>query len=181
MTNSSAQAATEDTGQAPTNDTPQAGQAPDQHAAQSSENASGQEPKTFDADYVRTLRSESAAARKELKALRDWKSEIEDRDKSETQRAVERADAAEKRAAGLERQQAQTDVAIARGIPQFAGRLQGSTREELEADADALLKDLEIRGQAPRVPSFDAGARPNGAGAGGGSMNDLIRSAAGRP
>lgn len=67
--------------------------------------------------------------------------EIEEAQKTEAQKAQERLDAAEKRAAELELRAARAEVAATKGVP--ANLLSGSTREELEASADALI---EFRG-----------------------------------
>lgn len=63
--------------------------------------------------------------------------EIEAANKTEAERAAERLEAAEKRAAELELKATRAEVAAAKGIP--AALLSGSTQEELEASADALI------------------------------------------
>lgn len=63
--------------------------------------------------------------------------EIEEAQKTEAQKVQERLEAAEKRAAELELKAARAEVAAEKGIP--ANLLTGSTREELEASADALI------------------------------------------
>ena len=63
--------------------------------------------------------------------------EIEEAQKTEAQKAQERLEAAEKRAAELELRAARAEVAATKGVP--ANLLTGSTQEELEASADALL------------------------------------------
>lgn len=68
--------------------------------------------------------------------------ELEESQKSEAQKVQERLDAAEKRASELELKAARAEVANAKGVP--ASLLSGSTVEELEASADALI---EFRGQ----------------------------------
>lgn len=75
-------------------------------------------------------RDAHAAAVKKLK-------EYEDRDKTETQKLAERAEAAEKRANELEARSVRAEVAAAKGVP--ANLLSGSTQAELEASADALI------------------------------------------
>lgn len=67
---------------------------------------------------------------------------IRDGEKSELQKATERADQAEREAATLRHRDLQREVAAAKGVPaKHAHRLQGGTREELEADADDYLTD----------------------------------------
>lgn len=72
---------------------------------------------------------------------------FEDRDKSESEKQAEKLAAAEKRAIESGRKADQYEVAAAKGIPlSAASRLRGTTREEMEADADDLLKLLNING-----------------------------------
>lgn len=60
--------------------------------------------------------------------------------KTDQQRLEERAAAAEGKAGTLEGENLRLRVALAKGIPlEHISRLQGSTEEELAADADALL------------------------------------------
>ena len=85
--------------------------------------------------------------------------EAEDADKSEIQRAVDRSAAAEARAKLAESRLLRYEVAAAKGISHaMAARLQGETREELEADAEELLKELPAP-TAPK-PSETPGGRP---------------------
>lgn len=79
-------------------------------------------------------------ANKEAETLRLKLKEFEDRDKSEAQKLAERADAAEKRALEFETSALRLEVAAEKGLtPAQAKRLVGSTRDELETDADELL------------------------------------------
>src|SRR5690606_19117969 len=73
----------------------------------------------------------------ELKAKAEKLAEFEESQKTEAQKAQERLEAAEKRAAELELKAARAEVAAAKGVP--AELLTGSTQEELEASADALI------------------------------------------
>jgi hypothetical protein len=83
-------------------------------------------------------------ANKEAETLRLKLKEFEDRDKTETQKLTERAEAAEKAAADLASTHMRSEVALEKGLTaKQAKRLVGSTREELEADADDLLADLK--------------------------------------
>jgi predicted PilT family ATPase len=131
-------------------------------------------------DYIRRLRQENASHRTELKGARDKLKEFEDKDKTEAQRLIDRAEAAERVAASSASQLLRYEVAAAKGLPiKYAGRLQGSTKEELEADADALIKDFGLaESESPTGrPGFDGGVRrpvkrPK-------SMNGVIRQAAG--
>ena len=67
--------------------------------------------------------------------------DLEAQNKTEAERAAERLAAAEKRAAELEAKANRAEVAASKGIP--AELLTGSTVEELEASADALIKFKE--------------------------------------
>lgn len=80
--------------------------------------------------------------------------EIEEAQKTEAQKAQERLDAAEKRAVELELKAARAEVAAAKGVP--VELLSGSTREELEAAADALIAFKGAQPNGPVVPSQGA-------------------------
>lgn len=80
-------------------------------------------------------------ANEEAKNLRLKLKEYEDRDKTEAERISERLAEAEKRALDADR----LEIALEKGLTKSqAKRLVGSTREELEADADELLADLGV-------------------------------------
>lgn len=74
--------------------------------------------------------------------------------KTEVQKAAERAEKAEKQLAAVQSEANRNAVALAKGLtPTQAKRLVGITREELEADADELLKDLKAdASNPPRAP-----------------------------
>lgn len=78
--------------------------------------------------------------------------------KTELQKATDRADQAEAHAAEVEQRALRAEVAAAKGVP--AELLAGSTLEELEASADKLI---EFRG-AKTTPDFGAGDRGGDAG-----------------
>lgn len=73
----------------------------------------------------------------EIKAKADKLAEFEESQKTEAQKSQERLEAAEKRAAELESKATRAEVAAAKGVP--VALLSGSTQEELEAAADALI------------------------------------------
>lgn len=115
-------------------------------------------------------------ANKEAETLRLKLQEFEDRDKTEAQKLAERAEAAEKRAIELETRALRLEVAADKGLtPAQAKRLVGSTREELEADADELVSTFKA---ASTAPSLDLGQR--GAPATTQDFNKTLRQAAGR-
>ncbi len=79
--------------------------------------------------------------------------DLEEAQKSELEKANERAAKAESRAAEIERRAMRAEIAAAKGVP--ADLLTGDTLESLEASADALLK---FRGPQPK-PDFGGGPR----------------------
>lgn len=79
--------------------------------------------------------------------------ELEEANKTELQKAADRAAAAEARAAEIEARAMRAEVAAAKGVP--VALLSGSTVEELEASADALLA---FRNDKPK-PDFGGGNR----------------------
>lgn len=84
--------------------------------------------------------------------------DITEAQKSELEKANERAANAEAHAAEVEARAVRAEVAAAKGVP--AALLTGSTQEEFEASADALLA---FRGNTP-PPDFGAGDRGGDAG-----------------
>lgn len=80
--------------------------------------------------------------------------ELEESQKTELQKAADRAAAAEAKVAEIEARAMRAEVAAAKGVP--AALLTGSTQEELEAAADALIA---FRGAKPPA---DFGAGPRG-------------------
>lgn len=109
-------------------------------------------------------RKEKRAAEKRAADLEARLKEFEDRDKSEAEKLAERATTSETRAQAAENRADRLEVALEKGLTlSQAKRLVGSTREELEADAEELLKDLAEAGK-PRTPKPDPnqGRLPNG-------------------
>lgn len=106
----------------------------------------------------------------DLKAKAAQFDQAQDAAKSDLQRASERADKAEKdlaaatdRITAMQHQILVAEVAAAKGVP--AGNLTGTTKEELEASADALLAWA-----GPKTPARKgAGAYIPAAGTGGGT------------
>lgn len=78
-----------------------------------------------------------------LKAKAAKFDEADQASKSELQKATEALAAAEKERDGLRLEGIRAQVALAKGLTASqAKRLVGSTKEELEADADELIKDI---------------------------------------
>jgi predicted nucleic acid-binding Zn-ribbon protein len=78
--------------------------------------------------------------------------EFEDRDLSELQKLQRDRDELSQKLTPLQQENARLHVALDKGLPKaLAGRLQGSTVEELTADAEALMA-LVTQPVAPVVP-----------------------------
>lgn len=103
---------------------------------------------------VRRTRDEAKRYRtqvRELEPLAQQARDAAEADKTELQRALEAQAAAEAARDDATAQLARTQVALSKGLTAAqAKRLQGSTVEELEADADELLELL-----APAAPAPD--------------------------
>jgi hypothetical protein len=114
------------------------------------------------------------ASQKQIDDLSRQLQEFQDRDKTEAQKLAEAKAAAESEASSAKQELLRYRVAAAKKLPtELAARLQGSTEEEMAADADSLL---EVLGQR-QTPSYDGGVRkPAPAPT---DMNALIRQKAG--
>lgn len=84
-------------------------------------------------------------ANKEAEQARLRIKEFEDRDKSDQDRLAEKASELEGKLTTAEANAARFEIALEKGLTKNqAKRLVGSTRDELEADADELLADLGV-------------------------------------
>lgn len=107
----------------------------------------GQQPDTAtETDWQAEAEKWKSLARKHEDTWKANKGKVDEYDrlveasKTDQQRLEERAAAAESKAGSLEGENMRLRVALAKGIPaEHISRLQGSTEEELAADADALL------------------------------------------
>lgn len=89
----------------------------------------------------KALARKHEAEAKKNKSAADRVAALEDADKTEVQKAKDSAAAAEARAKAAEHRADRLEIAAAKGLsPSLAARLVGETREELEADADELIK-----------------------------------------
>lgn len=89
----------------------------------------------------------------DLKAKASKFDEVEEANKTELQKAADRATEAEKERDSLRLATARAEVALSKGLTASqAKRLVGATKEELEADADELLADIGT----PPKPKQDA-------------------------
>lgn len=108
-----------------------------------------------DHPLVKTLDAQKATI-KELKAKAKRLDELEESQKSESQRLTDRADAEYQRAEAAEAALMRYEVAAEVGIPAHAMKfLHGSTREEIGASAKDVL-DLIGESGKPRPPKPDA-------------------------
>lgn len=124
-----------------------------------------QQPTQLPDDHplVRTLAEQKKTIR-DLRTKAQKLDELEEAQKSEQQRMQDRLDAAEKKAADLEVQNLKAEIAAEKGLTlKQANRLVGSTRDELEDDADELLSVIGEAGK-PRPPKSDPnqGRQPTG-------------------
>jgi hypothetical protein len=133
-------------------------------------------------DYIKRLRAEAASHRNDLKSEREKREALETASMSEQEKRDKALKDAESKAAQSDLKLLRFQVAADKELPlKMAERLKGSTKEELEADADALKEEFGLTGgggQAPAHGGFDGGVRrpvtkPN-------SMNGLIRESVGR-
>lgn len=147
---------------------------PDGAAPPADDNADADlEKVAADADRPDAVRNAIAAERAKAKAAeaRAKTAEakvkrFEDRDKTEQQKLAERAEAAEKAAADAEARLLRRDVGARKGLPAaLADRLQGSTEDEMAADADRLLEAVKPGRPDPnRLDGhLNGGARGDGA------------------
>jgi hypothetical protein len=147
--------------------------APEQEQGPASEQSPAAEepPQTFDAEYVKKLRAEAAKYRTENKALSDkakqW-DEHSEAQKTELERALEKKAEAERRMEELRSEAARSKVASKYDLPlSLSDRLRGSSEEEMEEDAKAMLAELEKK----YIPKKGPGREETGAGVGGKKPN----------
>lgn len=113
----------------------------------SDENTQGETEQAQEPDWKALARKWEGRAKENLVAAKANEdaakrlAEIEESQKTEAEKAAERLAAAERRAVELEQKANRAEVAAAKGVP--AELLTGSTVEELEASADALIKFKE--------------------------------------
>lgn len=125
------------------------------------------------ADDVAAMQRALRKANKEAEKYRLQVKQFEDANKSEQEKLTESLSTAEQRATSAELTALRYEVALDKGIPKsVASRLQGSTREELEEDAQSLMEEL---GATKRPPSFDGGAKDRDASSGGSFLAKAIR------
>lgn len=125
---------------------------------------------------IKSMEAALRKANKEAETHRLKLKELEDRDKSEADKAADRAAEAERRAQRAETALLRTRIALSKGLPaELADRLQGDTEAEMADDAEALLALVGKRSATTTaVPTGPRGST------GPADMNALLRRAAGR-
>lgn len=124
-------------------------------------NGQGTEAKEFQAitsqeDFDKAIQARIARERAKFAGYEEGQAalaklaELEESQKTEAQKTQERLDAAEKRAAELELKATRAEVAASKGVP--VELLSGSTQEELEASADALIAFRGEPAKGPVIP-----------------------------
>ncbi len=125
-------------------------------------------PAAKNPDDVDAMKTALRKANKEAETARLKLKEIEDRDKTDSEKLTERLTTAEKRAVDAEHRAMRLEVAAGKGLtPIQAKRLVGATQEELEADADELLATF-----VPNRPNVTG--RPSPALRGGGDPTEDV-------
>ncbi len=136
--------------------TPQEGQTPAPATEMKVEVKPEGDAKSFDADYVKSLRSENAQHRKKAQELEGRLQEIEERDQSEVEKAKGKLTKAEQRAADAESKLIRYQVAQEKAVPaKLVPLLTAADKEGLEAQADLILENAI----PVQVPDFDAGVK----------------------
>jgi len=110
-------------------------------------------------EKAKAEREARLAAEARIKEFEDAQKSEEERRQEELAAAKQEAESQRARVHELEVAQTRSEVAVEKKLPpKLAGRLTGETREEIEADAEALLADL---GTLPveTPPPGDGGAR----------------------
>lgn len=120
-----------------------------------------EEAEKFDEARAKELITKLRAAEKQGKAdakkLADYEAKEQarvDAEKSELQKAQDRADAAERKAKAAELAVMRRDIAEKTKLPKgLADRIKGETPEEMEADALAILAELPEKVAPPLNPT----------------------------
>lgn len=117
------------------------------------------EGKTFDADYVKSLRQEAAKYRTQAKEMAEKAKaydEYVESQKSEAQKVSDALEAATRERDTLKAELLRHQVAAKKNLPgALVERLRGETLEEMEADADSLLAGLKDQFVAKQKPTPD--------------------------
>lgn len=141
-------------------------------ATQDESQTENRAPEAQETDWKAEARKWESRAKENLAAAKAHEdaakrlAEIEESQKTEAEKAAERLQAAERRAVELEQKANRAEVAAAKGVP--AELLTGSTVEELQASADALIKFKEAAAARQHVaPNEGHGESVSGEGTAG--------------
>lgn len=129
--------------------------------------ADEQQPEQFDPERaqakIKKANQEAANLRarlKELEPLAKKAQELEEAGRSDLEKLTARAEQAERTAAQHEARALRLEVAFEKGLtPAQAKRLVGASREELEADADEILRDFPVKDDGRPKGNADLGPR----------------------
>ena len=120
------------------------------------------EAKSFDEDYVKSLRSEAAKYRTQARENADKAKAYDEyvqSQKTEQERMAEALDAASRERDALRSEMLRMKVAQERQLPaSLVDRLRGDTEEEMMADADVLLEGLKGSLSKPKPSADQTGA-----------------------
>lgn len=131
--------------------------------AASTENEAATEPKpTETVDFWKAKAREQEKRAKENADAAKRLGEIEESQKSEAQKVADRLAQAESDAGTAASRADRAEIALSKGLTlSQAKRLVGTTREELEADADELLKDIGVQtSRGNRAPGEGKTSKP---------------------
>lgn len=127
-----------------------------------------------EADKWKTLSRKNEGLARRNQSAAEKLEKLEQDKLSAIEKVEARAKAAEDKAAALELKDLKASVAKAKELPAYlATRLQGSTKEELEADADAIAKEMNLGKKPPDLKQGKQGSKAP-ANDGSGFMNDFI-------
>lgn len=144
--------------------------------AKQAASATTDEGKKYGEDYVKKLRDEAARYRVAARDEAEKVKALEDATKSEIERATARGTELEQKLVAAEHKLLRVEVAQKKKVPaELVDRLVGDTKEDLEKDADTLLKSV-----APASGlGSDGGSRGGEGPTGKSQMDSWIRGAAG--
>lgn len=133
-----------------------------EESAKATEETTTAETKTSETDWKAEARKWEQRAKENSEAAKKL-ADLEEANKSELQKEREAREAAEKERDSVRTEALRVTVAAEKGLtPAQAKRLVGSTREELEADADALKAEFtpSKTKTAPAAGGLSSGAAP---------------------
>jgi hypothetical protein len=129
-----------------------------------------------EADKWKTLSRKNEGLARKNQSAAEKLAQMEQDKLTEIEKANARVKAAEEKAAALELKDLKASVAKAKELPAYlATRLQGTTKEELEADADAIAREMNLGKKAPDLKQGKQGAKAPADGKG--FMNQFITGA----